>query len=80
MRSVTKVEELARKGERVTVQFDDPELLRKLEELAGQAERPVSREIVVWLKMAMELVEEQGFHVVNGKLRKVAFEELDTND
>lgn len=71
---------MARKGERVTVQFDDPDLLKRLEELAGQAERPVSREIVVWLKMAMELVDEQGFHVVNGKLRKVKFEELDTND
>jgi hypothetical protein len=27
-------------------------------------------EIVVWLKMAMELVDEQGFHVINGKLRR----------
>jgi hypothetical protein len=78
MRSVNSNEELARRGERVTIQFDDPELLRQIEEMAEAEERPVSRQALLLIKAAVELINEQGFHVVNGKLRRGTFEELDT--
>ncbi|KAM3107298.1 hypothetical protein [Phormidesmis sp. 146-33] len=78
MRDVKTVEELARKGDRVSVQFDDEDLLRKIEEMAQTEERPTSRQIVVLVKAAIELIDEQGFHLINGKLRRGTFENLDT--
>lgn len=80
MRTPTSSEELARRGERVTIQFDDPEVLRQIEAMAEQQERPVSRQALLLIRMALELINEQGFHVVNGKLRKVSFEDLNTKD
>jgi uncharacterized protein YdcH (DUF465 family) len=78
MRDVKTVEELARKGDRISVQFDDEDLLRKIEGMAQTEERPTSRQIVVLVKAAIELIDEQGFHLINGKLRRGTFENLDT--
>jgi hypothetical protein len=80
MRSVNRIEDLARKGERVTIQFDDPEVLRQIEQMAEDEERPVSRQALLLIRMALELINDQGFHVVNGKLRRGTFEELDTDE
>jgi len=77
MRDLKTVEELARKGDRVSVQFDDEDLLRKIEEMAQTEERPTSRQIVVLVKAAIELIDEQGFHLINGKLRRGTFENID---
>ncbi len=74
------VEELARRGERVSVQFDDEALLKRVEEMAGVEERPISRQVLLLVKSAIELIDEQGFHLVNGKLRRGTFELLDTDE
>jgi NAD(P)-dependent dehydrogenase (short-subunit alcohol dehydrogenase family) len=74
MRGLKTVEELARKGDRVTIQFDDENLLKRIEEMAEVDERPVSRQIVTLVRAAVELLDEQGFKVIDGKLRKVSLE------
>lgn len=73
------VNELPRKGERVSVQFDDEALLKRIEEMAAIEERPLSRQLLLLVKAAVELIDEQNFHLVNGKLRKVSFEPLETD-
>lgn len=72
--SISKVEELARKGERVSVQFDDETLLERVGEMAEAEVRPVSKQILLLVKAAVELLDEQGFKLVDGKLRKVTIE------
>jgi hypothetical protein len=69
-----------RSGERVSVQFDDENLLKRIEEMAIDEERPVSRQVLLLAKAAVELIDEQGFHLVGGKLRRGTFEDLDTNE
>lgn len=71
---------MARRGERVSVQFDDETLLKRVEEMAEVEERPISRQVLLLVKAAIELIDEQGFHLVNGKLRRGTFEALDTNE
>jgi len=71
------VEELARKGERVTVQFDDESLLRRIEQMAEVEERPVSRQILIMVRAAVELLDEQDFKLIDGKLRRVSVESND---
>jgi hypothetical protein len=80
MRDVKKVDELARKGDRVSVQFDDENLLRQIEKMAEMEERPTSRQIMLLVKAAVELIEEQGFHLVSGRLRRGTFEQLDIDE
>lgn len=80
MRDVKKVDELARKGDRVSVQFDDETLLRQVEKMAEIEERPTSRQIVLLVKAAIELIEDQGFHLVGGRLRRGTFEQLDIDE
>lgn len=73
--------DVPRKDERVTVPFDR-ETLNRIEEMANQEERPVARQILLLTKAALELVEQQGFKLVDGKLRKVSIEstELEGQD
>jgi len=73
------IAEVARKDERVTVPFDR-ETLDRLGVMAEQDERPVARQITVLVKAAMELIEEQGFRLVDGKLRKVTIQADGTED
>lgn len=80
MRDLKKVDELARKGDRVSVQFDDENLLRQVEKMAEIEERPTSRQITLLVKAAVELIEEQGFHLVGGRLRRGKFEQLDIDE
>jgi hypothetical protein len=77
MRGLKSVEELARKGERVTVQFDDESLLRRIEQMAEVEERPVSRQILIMVRAAVELLDEQDFKLIDGKLRRVSVESND---
>lgn len=79
MQNVNVVEDLARKDERVSVPFD-PETYDRIEKMAEIEDRPVARQISLLVKAALELVDEQGFHLINGKLRRGTFEELDTDD
>lgn len=71
--------ELPRKDERISVPFD-PETYKRLEELASQEERPIARQVTLLVKAALELMDEQDFHLVAGKLRKVSFDPLDTDE
>lgn len=59
--------EVPRKDERVTVPFDS-ETLRRVEELAKVQERPVSRQVLLLVKAALALMDEQGYKLVDGKL------------
>lgn len=68
------VTEVPRKDERITVPFDR-ETLSRVEEMAGQDERPVARQITILVKAAIELMDDQGFKLVEGKLRKITVEE-----
>ncbi|NJR37759.1 MAG: hypothetical protein HC781_01635 [Leptolyngbyaceae cyanobacterium CSU_1_4] len=77
MRGLKAVDELARKGERVTVQFDDESLLRRIEQMAEVEERPVSRQILIMVRAAVELLDEQEFKLIDGKLRRVSVEQSD---
>lgn len=80
MRDIKKVDDLARKGDRVSVQFDDENLLKQIENMAEMEERPTSRQIVLLVKAAIELIDEQGFHLVGGRLRRGTFEQLDIDE
>ncbi|MBD2462279.1 hypothetical protein H6G89_14620 [Oscillatoria sp. FACHB-1407] len=68
--------DVARKDERVTVPFDR-ETLERVEAMADQEERPVARQITLLVKAALELIDHQGFKLVDGKLRKVSIESVD---
>jgi len=68
--------DVARKDERVTVPFDR-ETLERVEAMANQEERPVARQITLLVKAALELIDQQGFKLVDGKLRRVSIESAD---
>jgi len=70
------VSEVPRKDERVTVPFDR-ETLDRVEKMASQEERPTARQITLLVKAAIELIDDQGFKVVGGKLRKVGKQSLE---
>jgi hypothetical protein len=72
------VSEVPRKDERMTVPFER-EVLDRLEEMARQEERPTARQVTLLVKAAIELIDEQGFRLVSGKLRKVT-EHLDDDE
>ena len=71
--------ELPRKDERISVPLDG-ETYERLEQMANQEERPIARQVTLLVKAALELVDDQGFRLVEGKLRKISFEDLDTKD
>lgn len=71
--------DLPRKDERISVPFDT-ETYERLEQMADQEERPIARQVTLLVKAAFELIDEQGFRLVEGKLRKISFEELETKD
>lgn len=71
--------DLPRKDERISVPFD-AETYERLEQMANQEERPIARQVTLLVKAAFELIDEQGFRLVEGKLRKISFEELETKD
>ncbi|MEP0913082.1 hypothetical protein NDI45_19405 [Leptolyngbya sp. GB1-A1] len=76
MQNVTT--DVARKDERVTVPFDR-ETLERVEAMANQEERPVARQITLLVKAALELIDQQGFKLVDGKLRKVSIESTEVD-
>ena len=71
--------DLPRKDERISVPCD-AETYERLEQMANQEERPIARQVTLLVKAAFELIDEQGFRLVEGKLRKISFEELETKD
>jgi hypothetical protein len=70
------VTELPRKDDRISVPLDG-DTLEKLEAMAAKDERPVARQAVALIKAAIELIEEHGFRLVEGKLRRVSIEETE---
>lgn len=67
------VSDLPRKDDRLSVPFDG-DTLEKLEAMAVKDERPVARQAVVLVRAAIELLEKQGYSMVDGNLRKVSTE------
>ncbi len=61
---------VARKDERLSVPFDS-ETYEWLEKMAAEEERPTARQVTLYVKAVKELIEEQGFQLVQGKLRRV---------
>lgn len=76
MQMQNSVSDVPRKDERVTVPFDR-ETLDRVEEMASQEERPTARQVTLLVKAAIELIDEQGFKLVEGKLRKVIEQSLE---
>lgn len=68
---------LPRKDERISVPFD-AETYERLDQMANQEERPIARQVTLLVKAAIELIDEQGFRLVEGKLRKLTFEDVET--
>jgi hypothetical protein len=73
------VSEVPRKDERLTVAFDK-ETLDRVAEMASQDERPTARQVLLLVRAAIELIDEQGFKLVEGKLRKVLEQSLEEMD
>lgn len=71
--------DLTRKQPRVHTPLPE-ETLKRLEELADMDARPVANMASVLIQAAVELIDEQDFKLVGGKLRKVAFEPLEAED
>jgi hypothetical protein len=64
------IDGVARKDERVSVPFDS-ETYEWLEKMAEQEERPTARQVTLYVKAVRELIDDQGFRLVEGKLRRV---------
>lgn len=79
MQMQNSVSDVPRKDERLTVPFDR-ETLDRVEEMASQEERPTARQVTLLVKAAIELIDEQGFKLVEGKLRKVVEQSLEDED
>lgn len=76
MRSATSDSELARKP-RLPIPLDD-DLYQWLEAISEEEDRDKANMVIVLLRASRELLEEQGFQLVKGKLRKVSLEALET--
>ncbi len=72
------VNDLPRKLPRVHTPLPE-ETLRRLEQLADSEARPVANMTSVLVQAALELIDQQGFHLVEGKLRKISFEPTETD-
>jgi predicted DNA-binding protein len=68
--------DLPRKQSRVHTPLPD-ETLKRLEELADVDARPIANMASLLIQAAIELMDEQGFRLIEGKLRKVAIEGTD---
>lgn len=68
--------DLPRKQPRVHTPLPE-ETLQRLEQLADAEARPVANMSSVLIQAAIELIDEQGFQLVGGKLRKVSFEPME---
>jgi hypothetical protein len=78
MRSATSDSDLARKP-RLPIPLDD-DLYQWLETVSAEEDRDKANMVIVLLKASRELMDEQGFRLVKGKLRKVSFEALETDE
>jgi predicted DNA-binding protein len=76
MLKVNEIKDLARKQQRVPVPLPD-ETLKRLDELADQDSRPTANMASVLIQAAIALIDEQGFRLVEGKLRRVSIEEAE---
>lgn len=59
-----------RKDERLSVPFDK-EVLDRIKSLAEQEERPAAKQVALLVKAALELMDEQGYQLIGGKLRQL---------
>lgn len=71
MHDVTRTDDLVRKQPRVHTPLP-VEVFERLEQLANEEARPTANMASVLIQAAIELIDDQGFRVVGGKLRKVA--------
>jgi hypothetical protein len=69
---------LARKLPRIHTPVPE-ETRKRLEELAAAEARPVANMTSVLIQAVLELIDQQGFCLVEGKLRKVSFEPTETD-
>lgn len=68
-----------RQEPRLTIALDQ-ETLDRIKEMAEQDERPLGRQILILLRATIELIDEQGFSLLEGKLRKVTVEDPSQSD
>jgi predicted DNA-binding protein len=68
--------DLPRKQPRVHTPLPD-EVMQRLEALAEVDARPVANMASLLIQAAIELMDKQGFRLVEGKLRKIAIEGTD---
>ena len=68
--------DLPRKQPRVHTPLPE-EAMQRLEELADVDARPVANMASLLIQAAIELMDAQGFRLVEGKLRKIAIEGTD---
>lgn len=71
--------ELPRKQPRVHTPLPE-EVMKRLEELADVEARPVANMSSILIQAAIELLDDQGFSLVQGKLRKITIEPTETED
>lgn len=71
--------ELPRKNPRIQIAVPQ-EVLDRLENLADEDGRPVGNMGAMFIQAAIELIDEQGFRLVGGKLRKVVEQSLEEMD
>lgn len=77
MQKVQDIADLTRKQPRVHTPLPD-ETFKRLEEIAEEDSRPVANMASVFIQAAIELIDEQGFQLVGGKLRKVTIQTEET--
>jgi hypothetical protein len=75
---IDPINDLARKLPRIHTPVPE-ETLKRLEELAEAEARPVANMTSVLIQAALELIDQQGFRLVEGKLRKISFEPTETD-
>ncbi len=76
MHDATRTEELVRKQPRVHTPLP-VEVFERLEKLADEDARPTANMASVLIQAALELIDAQGFKLIEGKLRKVTEQSLD---
>lgn len=81
MQEVTGLNDLVRKQPRVHTPLPQ-EVLDRLDALAEQDARPTANMASVLIQAAIELIDEQGFRLIEGKLRRVsiAADEVEGSD
>jgi len=73
---IDSVNDLPRKLPRIHTPVPE-ETLQRLEQLAESEARPVANMTSVLIQAALELIDQQGFRLVEGKLRKISIEGTD---